>query len=312
MGVTSQPSASEELRWLEVARGMVVLGGSLVPEQVNGTLRLMPGTLRIGYVRRGGCAVTVPEGMRARIGEGDVAIVSASVGFMGVELRGGRADGLVLSVDSGRLPTSVRRVFAGLEVNLESIERKVPPERPLLVSRAAPELARVLEETFPLLCEGDVGHVRLKAVEILRGLSTSADDSGPDGADRGLASTRARHACLAIRAQQELMRDVSVPKTISTLAVLCGTSPTVLKEAFKETFGIPLHAWYREYRIRMAARSLLEGGDTIAGVAASVGYSNPSKFAKAFFDVMGTTPREWRAAHSAGGAGARRRNSGAR
>ena len=47
--------------------------------------------------------------------------------------------------------------------------------------------------------------------------------------------------------------------------------------------------------MRLAAEALLESDLPIAEVAASVGYSNPSKFAKAFADTMGSTPREWRA-----------------
>ena len=62
---------------------------------------------------------------------------------------------------------------------------------------------------------------------------------------------------------------------------------------------MPIYTWYREYRVRLAADALLESGRPIAEVAASVGYSNPSKFTKAFTDTMGTTPREWRAAGGA-------------
>ncbi|MGN0076168.1 MAG: helix-turn-helix domain-containing protein [Parafannyhessea sp.] len=312
MGVTWSPAQPPAPQWFELAHGMVLLRGSLLSEQASGTLRLMPETLRIGHVRLGGCAIVLPDGSRLRAVEGDVAIVSPEVGAVGIELRGGRAEGLVLSVDCGRLPASIRRVFAGLEVNVESIRRMVPPERPVLVTHATPECARVFAETYRLVNECDVGHVRLKAIEMLGCLSASPSATTRGRVDRGVASTRARHACIALRAQKEMMGDVSDPKTIPTLAALCDTSPTVLKEAFRETFGIPLHAWYREYRVRVAARALLEGDSTIAEVAASVGYSNPSKFAGAFFDIMGATPREWRATHGKDGVGTKARPQGTR
>ena len=37
---------------------------------------------------------------------------------------------------------------------------------------------------------------------------------------------------------------------------------------------------------------------TVAQVAAEVGYSNPSKFAKAFSTCLGMTPHEWRSSGS--------------
>ena len=91
------------------------------------------------------------------------------------------------------------------------------------------------------------------------------------------------------------MRDrLDQPKTIPTLARICGTSPTILKESFREVYGMPVYAWYRRLRMEAASRRLIHGGESIAEVALSVGYSNPSKFAKAFGETMGMTPREWR------------------
>lgn len=104
-----------------------------------------------------------------------------------------------------------------------------------------------------------------------------------------------RHVRVALLARREMVRDMSSPKTIPTLAAICDTSPTVLKQAFRETFGMPIYSWYKEYRVRLAAETLLSTDASIAEVAASVGYSNPSKFTRAFTQTMGVTPRIWRA-----------------
>ena len=91
-----------------------------------------------------------------------------------------------------------------------------------------------------------------------------------------------------------MMGNLATPITITTLATMCGTSPTVLKEAFRETFGQPIYQWYRAYRIKQAAETLKTTDLAIAEVASSVGYANPSKFTKAFSDTMGETPHAWR------------------
>ncbi|MCI1794104.1 MAG: AraC family transcriptional regulator [Olsenella sp.] len=288
--------ASGALRHLEIARGMVITCGPLEPEQASSALHSAPGLLRVVHVQRGCCVVVLSDGSREELGEGGVALLGPSVDCLGTEMRWGSVAGLVLAVDGRRLPADIRRVFSSFEVNLEAIARLVPAERPIAVARANTELARVFAETYPLVGEGNVGCLRLKAIEVLRCLTTLAGACSHGCGGQRRSSARVRHVQVALRAQQEMIRDVSRPKTIPTLAAICGTSPTVLKEAFRETFGVPIYTWYREYRVRLAAEALLESDLPIAEVAASVGYSSPSKFTKAFSDTMGTTPREWRAA----------------
>ena len=108
----------------------------------------------------------------------------------------------------------------------------------------------------------------------------------------------ASHARIARLAKAEMMRDLSDPKTIPALAKACGVSPTTLKDAFRRTYGVPIYSWYRDYRVRRASEMLLADDRTVAQVAAEVGYSNPSKFAKAFSTCLGMTPHEWRSSGS--------------
>ena len=105
------------------------------------------------------------------------------------------------------------------------------------------------------------------------------------------------HTQIANMAKELMMDSVSDPRTIPNLARECGTSPTVLKQAFRETFGIPVYTWYREYRMQLAAAMLTNTSMAVADIAVAVGYSNPSKFSHAFNDCMGCTPRAWRQSH---------------
>ena len=298
--LAASPGGPGSLRRLDVARGVVIAWGSPALDQASGTLHTAPGYLCVIHVRRGRCVVALPDGSRAEAAEGDVVLLGPSVSTVGVELCWGAVAGLELLIDGRKLPADIRRVFASFEVNLEAVARMVPPGRPVMVMPANSELSHVFAETYPLVEEeGNIGYLRLKAIELLRCLTTLAGAAPHGRGSHKGSSARVRHVRVALRAQQEMTRDVSQPKAIPTLAAICGTSPTVLKEAFRETFGVPIYTWYREYRVRLAADALLESNRPIAEVAASVGYSNPSKFTKAFTDTMGTTPREWRAAGGA-------------
>ena len=99
------------------------------------------------------------------------------------------------------------------------------------------------------------------------------------------------------RCARTLMRqNVESPLTIGELARRCQTSPTVLKESFRAEYGMPVHEWYRRFRMLRAADLLRVGSGSISDVARAVGYSNASKFAQAFSACMGATPSAWRRA----------------
>jgi AraC-like DNA-binding protein len=82
------------------------------------------------------------------------------------------------------------------------------------------------------------------------------------------------HRRIAERAARAMREGLDAPKTIPALARICDTSPTILKESFREVYGEPVHAWYRRMRIMVASRRLLESPDSIAEVALSVGYAS--------------------------------------
>lgn len=105
---------------------------------------------------------------------------------------------------------------------------------------------------------------------------------------------------IAQRARELMCADVRHAHTISELARACETSPTVLKEAFREEYGLPVYEWFRRRRMICAAKLLVRTDAPVAEVARAVGYANPSKFARAFADCLRMRPHEWRARYRRG------------
>ncbi len=82
--------------------------------------------------------------------------------------------------------------------------------------------------------------------------------------------------------------------TIDELSDMFGMPATALKLCFKNVFGLPVFAYARRERMNAAAKKLLESDRGILEIAGSVGYNNESKFARAFQDVIGLPPGEYR------------------
>lgn len=82
--------------------------------------------------------------------------------------------------------------------------------------------------------------------------------------------------------------------TIDELAKTYFINTSSLKTAFKAVYGQPIAAYMRSYRIRRAMELLQQTDDSIAAIAAAVGYETQGKFTKAFKEATQLLPRDYR------------------
>ena len=82
--------------------------------------------------------------------------------------------------------------------------------------------------------------------------------------------------------------------TADDLAREAGSSRTVLAERFNALLGKPPIEYVISWRLQRAADRLRGSKDSIASIAADVGYESEAAFNRAFKRVTGVTPGRWR------------------
>jgi AraC-like DNA-binding protein len=83
------------------------------------------------------------------------------------------------------------------------------------------------------------------------------------------------------------------PWTVERLARVVGLSRSVLAERFTETVGPPPMQYLALWRMQLASRLLVDGGQ-VASVASAVGYESEAAFSRAFKKLVGQSPATWR------------------
>ncbi len=96
------------------------------------------------------------------------------------------------------------------------------------------------------------------------------------------------------RIHADLTAHLDVRYTIEELSRRYLINTSALKAAFKAVYGQPIAAYMKEYRIRESMRLLRETDESIARIAARVGYGTQGKFTQAFRDVTGELPTAYR------------------
>ncbi|MBA4866874.1 AraC family transcriptional regulator [Streptomyces sp. PSKA54] len=100
---------------------------------------------------------------------------------------------------------------------------------------------------------------------------------------------RSAGARLAARARAQLEERLTDPPSLEQLAEGLGTSPFALLRAFRDTYGMPPHAWLTDARVR-AARRLLDAGTSPADAAVTVGFTDQPHLNRHFARIVGVPP----------------------
>nr|WP_243174223.1 helix-turn-helix transcriptional regulator [Clostridium cadaveris] len=82
--------------------------------------------------------------------------------------------------------------------------------------------------------------------------------------------------------------------TLDQLSEIFHISGTQIKNSFKAVYGVSMYSYIRTQKMQSAALLLKKNNCKVIEIAGRFGYDNGSKFAKAFKDIMGVTPNEYR------------------
>ncbi|GAB2850698.1 AraC family transcriptional regulator [Lentzea nigeriaca] len=93
---------------------------------------------------------------------------------------------------------------------------------------------------------------------------------------------------------QALHDDLGHPWTVGELAAVAAMSRSTFFLRFKETVGLTPLDYLARLRMQAASRLLRDTTDTVASIAAAVGYRTESAFSAAFKRIMGRSPGEYR------------------
>lgn len=93
--------------------------------------------------------------------------------------------------------------------------------------------------------------------------------------------------------ESNFQRDI----TIEEIAAFCGLNRSYFGKVFRETMGESPQAFLLHYRMARAAQLLKETRLSVGEIAQQVSYDNQLHFSRAFKNVHGVSPREYRQTH---------------
>jgi AraC-like DNA-binding protein len=100
-----------------------------------------------------------------------------------------------------------------------------------------------------------------------------------------------------LRARDAMDRQFADPLDIPALARIAHVSQAHFIRTFRATFGETPHRYLQRRRVERAMAMLVSTERSITDICMSVGFSSLGTFSRTFRDIVGESPKDYRAAH---------------
>ena len=182
--------------------------------------------------------------------------------------------------------------FDGLRAHESLHLAGVGGSQPIYTARSAAAGRRLQDEMLYIVNHSDASPIHLIAHGYLfldQLVQSSANRQ--EGRERRLRDFYIKEALAFI--DRNYQRDISIEE----IAAVCGLNRSYFGKVFRDAVGESPQAYLLHYRMARAAQLLKETRLPIGEIAAQVNYPNQLHFSRAFKNVHGVSPREYRQTH---------------
>ena len=220
---------------------------------------------------------------------GDLVVARASSLHQGSRFPTGHYHGIAVVIDPADAPECLSCILSDVEVRPAALMEKLCPGGAVFAARSSRRVKHVFSELYAVPEDIRKGYLKVKLLELLLFLSTLEPAAQP------VHGCTASQVTLAEQVRAYLLAEPDQTVTLRELSHRFGVSEAQVKASFAGVYGMSPAAYVRSQRMWGAAELLRDTDRTVLDIAGQFGYDNASKFAKAFLDVVGVSPREYRA-----------------
>lgn len=189
-------------------------------------------------------------------------------------LQWGLPERLMTALTQGQIVADARTDRAKLDQRLfeqwhEDVEKLPNSNRDVVVLELRARLLRLAESVLEPI-----------------GLADKSDEIGGNRQQTNLEKAEAM-ACF-------IARNYTSRIQIKDVAECIGLHPDYAATLFRKTFGTTLNALITRHRVAHAQRQLVTSDERIVNIAQDSGFDSLSRFNRAFKQIAGTTPRQYR------------------
>lgn len=286
------PSGKARMLSYRLFDGIELMFQEVSMKEVSHRAKPLPGLFEIHYCLEGRVECNFHNGRVLYMDESDISVGwKVSDGFLhSTYFPSSHFKGVNLAIYVPKAQAVLNEFVGHDRINLEEVCNRFCNGTDFgMITRKDQRLSDLFHSLYHIPEEVHTAFCRLKCMEILVLLSTMEKEQ-PEESQYFEKSQVDKVKQL----HDELVANLDQKFTIDELAEKYHIAPTALKKCFKGIYGSSIYQYMKQFRMKAAARELVQGEETILNIANRYGYENGSKFSEAFRAVMGEKPSEYR------------------
>ncbi|WP_027400022.1 helix-turn-helix domain-containing protein [Anaerovorax odorimutans] len=200
-----------------------------------------------------------------------------------------RCSGVSILIDEESINEDTCNMFSSFGINLKELVSKLKLECSWYICKTPKFLLHIFNEFYNYKGEKSINYFKIKIVELLYHLNNlNIEDY--------FSTTyySKEHIKIVKRVHKKMIENLDTKIPLGTLLLKEDISMATFQTIFKQIYGNSPYAYLKNYKMNFAAAKLREKNMTISQIAISLGYNNASKFSKAFRDILGILPKDYR------------------
>lgn len=196
---------------------------------------------------------------------------------------------LSLVIDRQALSESVALMLDAIPINLDNIGTIMGMEKNWYLSATPPKLQHLFSELYEAKGIEQIAYFKIKAIELLYHMNQLTQNNGCDFKyfEKGQIQ-------ITKDIRNYMISHLDEKPSLEELTRDAKINLSLFHMVFNQIYGDTPYAYLKKYKMNIAAQRLMEGKSKIGDIAVELGYSNASKFAKAFQSVYGQLPKDYR------------------
>lgn len=193
-----------------------------------------------------------------------------------------KCSGVSLVIDRDSIDSSTIHQFSLYGIDIRNLGEHLELDIHWYICKTPENLHHIFDELYEAKGKESATYFRIKILELLYHVQKLRSE------DRYAAVYYSKeHIEIVKRARKLLIGDLETKIPLESLIAGENISMVTFQAIFKQIYGDSPYTHLKKYKMNCAAVRLREGKESISEIAVSLGYSNASKFSKAFQDVFG-------------------------
>ena len=200
-----------------------------------------------------------------------------------------KCSGVSLVIDRDSIDSSTIHQFSLYGIDIRNLGEHLELDIHWYICKTPENLHHIFDELYEAKGKESATYFRIKILELLYHVQKLRSE------DRYAAVYYSKeHIEIVKRARKLLIGDLETKIPLESLIAGENISMVTFQAIFKQIYGDSPYTHLKKYKMNCAAVRLREGKESISEIAVSLGYSNASKFSKAFQYVFGLLPKDYR------------------